>query len=115
MLEQLTTETFHEFGHDQPVAVIDFWADWCGPCKMQTPVIEHLAANYGNRVAFAALDVDQHQDIAKEFGIMSIPALLILKNGHPVERVVGFHPEGALKKYLDKKLDEVDASSEPED
>ena len=107
MIEPVDKTTFATGADDTALTVVDFWADWCGPCKMQEPVLEALDELYDGRVKFASLDVDQHQKIAQQFEIMSIPALVIFKNGQPAEKVVGFHPQAALKKYLDQKLVEV--------
>lgn len=108
-MQAITSKEFEHVGDDTAVAVVDFWADWCGPCKMQTPVLEELDKDYGDQVKFASLDVDQNQDLAQALGIMSIPSLVIFKNGMPTEKVVGFHPKSALKKYIDEKLTEVSA------
>jgi thioredoxin 1 len=108
-MQAITSKEFEHIGDDTAVTVVDFWADWCGPCKMQTPVLEDLDQAYGDQVKFASLDVDQNQELAQSLGIMSIPSLVIFKNGMPTEKVVGFHPKAALKKYLDEKLTEVTA------
>lgn len=110
MIEPVNETTFDTVAADQALTVVDFWADWCGPCKMQTPVLEALDEAYDGQIKFASLDVDQYQAVAERFEIMSIPALVIFKNGQPAEKVVGFHPQAALKKYLDQKLAEVTAT-----
>ncbi|MCF1423371.1 thioredoxin [Lactiplantibacillus plantarum] len=107
MIEPVDKTTFATVADGTALTVVEFWADWCGPCKMQEPVLEALDELYDGQVKFASLDVDQHQEIAQQFEIMSIPALVIFKNGQPAEKVVGFHPQAALKKYLDQKLAEV--------
>ena len=107
MIEPVDKTTFATVADGTALTVVDFWADWCGPCKMQEPVLEALDELYDGQVKFASLDVDQHQEIAQQFEIMSIPALVIFKNGQPAEKVVGFNPQAALKKYLDQKLAEV--------
>lgn len=108
-MQAITSKDFEHIGDDTAVTVVDFWADWCGPCKMQTPVLEDLDKDYGDQVKFASLDVDKNQDLAQSLGIMSIPSLVIFKNGMPTEKVVGFHLKSALKKYIDEKLTEVTA------
>lgn len=107
MIEPVTGADFDAVAKDTTLTVVDFWADWCGPCKMQTPALEALDEEYDGQIKFASLDVDQNKKIAERFQIMSIPALVIFKNGQPAEKVVGFHPQAALKKYLDQKLAEV--------
>lgn len=108
-MQAITSEEFEHIGDDTALTVVDFWATWCGPCKMQTPVLEGLDAEYAGKVKFASLDVDQNQELAQALGIMSIPSLVVFKNGKPTEKVVGFHPKAALKKYLDGKLAEATA------
>ena len=84
--------------------LVDFWAAWCGPCRMVAPLVEELAEEYDGKVAFAKVDVDQNQQIAGKYGIMSIPTLIIFKNGKPVSNIVGFRPKAELKRNLDDAL-----------
>jgi len=72
------------------LALVDFWAEWCGPCKMAGPVIEELAAEYLGRVTVAKLDVDAEPEIASKYGVMSIPTVILFKDGAEVDRQVGF-------------------------
>ncbi len=84
--------------------LVDFWAPWCGPCRMVAPVVEELAKEYEGKVAFTKLNVDQNAKTAGKYGIMSIPTLLIFKNGEPVSHLVGFRPKAELKRSLDAVL-----------
>ena len=84
--------------------LVDFWADWCGPCKMIAPVVEELAEEYDGQVTFTKLDVDANPKTAMEFGIRSIPTLLLFKEGKVAEQVIGAVPKSMLKKKLDKVL-----------
>ena len=85
--------------------LVDFWATWCGPCRMVAPVVEELAEEYEGRISFAKLDVDQNPKTAVKYGIMSIPTLLIFKKGEPISQIVGFRPKEELKRSLDTALD----------
>ena len=85
--------------------LVDFWATWCAPCRMVAPVVEELAQEYDDRVSFAKLDVDQSPKTASQYGIMSIPSLIIFKNGSPVSNLVGFRPKADLKRSLDEALE----------
>ncbi len=90
--------------HD--LMLVDFWAPWCGPCRMVAPVIEELAAEYAGKVAFGKLNVDENPLTSGNFGIMSIPTLMVFKNGKPVEKIIGFceksRLESAFKPYMKK-------------
>jgi len=89
---------------DKPV-LVDFWAAWCGPCRMVAPIVEELAEEYEGRVTVAKVDVDQNRKTASRYGVMSIPTLLIFKNGAPVSNIVGFRPKADLKRSLDAVLE----------
>ena len=84
--------------------VVDFWADWCGPCKMIAPIVEDLAEEMGGKVKFAKVDVDSNPQVAMQFSIRSIPTLLIFKDGKPVGQVVGALPKAVLKKRVEDAI-----------
>lgn len=100
MVTELTDQTFDEKTNNG-VTFTDFWATWCGPCRMQSPVIEQLAEEMGDKVFFSKVDVDTNQETAAKFGIMSIPTMLIKKDGQVVDTIVGYHTKEQLQKKLE--------------
>ena len=85
--------------------LVDFWAPWCAPCRMVAPVVDELAGEYEGRVSFGKVNVDENPKIASQYGIMSIPTLILFKDGQPVSNIVGFRPKDELKKSLDSALE----------
>lgn len=86
------------------VQLVDFWATWCGPCKMIAPVLEELAADYEGKADILKLDVDENPSTAAKYEVMSIPTLIVFKDAQPVDKVVGFQPKENLAEVLDKHL-----------
>ena len=84
--------------------LVDFWAPWCGPCKMIGPSVEELAGEYAGRAGVYKLDVDQAGDVAMRYGIMSIPALLVFKGGEVVDRLVGAAPKAQIAQMIERAL-----------
>lgn len=84
--------------------LVDFWAEWCGPCRMIGPVVEEMAGEYEGKAKITKVDVDSNPQISMKFGIRSIPTLLIFKNGQIVDQIVGAVPKSILKKQLDAQL-----------
>jgi thioredoxin 1 len=102
---EVTDATFDEqVANTEGVTVVDFWAPWCGPCRMVGPVIEELAEEYEGRVRFAKVNVDDNQQIAGSFGIRSIPTIGFFKDGEAVGGVVGAYPKEALQQVIEDVL-----------
>ena len=87
----------------QPV-LVDFWAEWCGPCKMVAPILDELATEYGGKIKIGKVNIDDHQALATQYGIRAIPTLLIFKNGQVVDQVVGLRSKKDFKSKLDRAL-----------
>lgn len=101
----VTEQTFEAevIKSDLPV-LVDFWAEWCAPCRMVAPIVEDLAGDYEGRVKVVKVDVDSNQNLAMRFSIMSIPTLGVFNGGEMVERIVGFMPKTELKRRLEGAL-----------
>ena len=97
---QITSENFESMKNGSLPLVVDFWAPWCGPCRMVGPVIEELATAYDGKVVIGKCNVDDEEELAAEFGIMSIPSILFFKNGEIVDKHVG----AATKNLLEEKI-----------
>ena len=93
----LDTATFDEVvnGSTGPI-LVDFWAEWCGPCKTIAPILDEIAAEHADKIKIAKLNVDNAPDIARRFNVMSIPTMIVFADGSPAQRIVGAKPKGAL-------------------
>ena len=89
-----------------PLTVVDFWAPWCGPCKMMDPIMEKLKQTYGDRIKFVRFNVDGNQDIAQRYHVMSVPSLVLFRDGQAKEKVTGVYPEAKLAHYFERKIAE---------
>lgn len=103
-LQNLTEETFEEQVKAAPLAMVDFWATWCGPCKLMGPVVDKMAEEYDGKVVVGKVNADDEMDLVQDFGIMSIPTIIFFKNGEEIDRKVGVVPASELKKVLDDNL-----------
>ncbi|MCE4956265.1 thioredoxin [Macrococcus capreoli] len=96
------TDTNFEENIKEGVTLVDFWAPWCGPCKMIAPVLEDLAKDVEGKANIVKVDVDENQETAAKFEVMSIPTLIVFKDGQAVDKVVGFQPKEQLQAVLEK-------------
>lgn len=103
-IKHFTTAEFDAALAAAPLAMVDFWADWCGPCKMLSPVVESLGEEFEGKALIGKVNVDEEPDLAQRFGVMSIPTVVFLKNGQEFDRKVGVLPAEAFKDVLNQAL-----------
>ena len=103
---EVNDDTWEELvlNSETPV-MVDFWAEWCGPCKMIAPAVHDMAVDYDGKMVVAKLDVDASPKVAMQYSVRSIPALIFFKGGQPVDQIIGAVPKGALKKKVDSVLE----------
>ncbi len=100
----ITAENFESLKNGELPLVVDFWATWCGPCRALGPVVSELAKEYDGKIVVGKCDVEENDDIAAAYGVMSVPTLLFFKNGEPVEKKVGALPKNKLKELFEGLL-----------
>ena len=97
---QITSENFASLKAGKLPLVVDFWATWCGPCRMVAPIIEELANEYDGKVIIGKCDVEDNEDLTGEFGIRNIPTILFFKNGEVVDKVIGAQPKAKIEEKI---------------
>ncbi len=102
---EITDSTFDELIQGDKPVLVDFWAEWCGPCKMIGPVVEQLAGEYDGKAVIGKMDVDMNSSVPAKFGIRSIPTLMIFKGGQLVDKVVGVVPKTILEDKLNAQIE----------
>ena len=101
-MQATSAQDFTKLRAESPLPImVDFYADWCGPCQMLTPIIEELAGEYEGKVRIIKVDIDESQEIAQEYAITSIPTILFIRQGEVVDKLAGFQSKDALKEKLD--------------
>ncbi len=101
----LTTSNFEtEVTHSDKPVLVDFWATWCGPCRAVAPIVEQLATEYDGKAKIGKIDVDAEGDLARKYGISSIPTIMVFKGGEVVEQVLGARPKNQIAAMLDKHV-----------
>lgn len=103
-MEKILTNDNFDSTVGEGVSLVDFWATWCGPCKMLAPTIEELAKDYEGKAKVCKVDVDECPELAQRFGIYSIPALFIFKDGEAVDKLIGYRVKSQIAETLDKYL-----------
>jgi thioredoxin 1 len=101
----LTADNFDDevLKSDKPV-VVDFWAAWCGPCRMVSPIIDELAADYAGKIKVGKVNVDEQRSIAERYRIMSIPTIYLFKDGQPVDKIIGARPKADFERFIQQAL-----------
>ena len=106
MVTELNKDNFEEKTKDK-LCIVDFWAPWCGPCKMLGPVYEEVSKDYEGKLTFFKINTEENQEISQKMGIMGIPCLVIFNMGEEVERITGFLPKDKLKEKIDEILGKI--------
>ena len=104
MVKKINSRDFAAEAMNAPVAVVDFNATWCGPCRMLAPVLEDISEKYAGRVSFFSVDVDECPELAMQYRVNSVPCLVLLKNGEFTDQSIGFRPEAQLTAWIDGNL-----------
>ena len=104
MVKAIDSAAFRAAMEAKKTLVVDFWAEWCGPCRMLAPVMDSLSEEMEGKAEFVKIDVDDNPDLAREYSIMSIPCVMVFKEGAVAGKNVGFAPKEAMKEFIDKNI-----------
>lgn len=104
MALQITDANFDELANSGKLVVLDFWAEWCGPCRMVSPIIDELATEYEGKAIIGKMDVDNNDEVVGRFGVRNIPTILFIKNGEVVDKVVGANKKDTFVSKIDANL-----------
>jgi thioredoxin 1 len=108
---RLTDGNFEELSSGEKPLFVDFWASWCGPCRIMDPIVEKLAAKYSDRVVFGKVNVDEEMNISSRYQVFSIPTFMIFRSGEPMDAVIGAVGESSLEQFLKKAVDGATSAS----
>jgi thioredoxin 1 len=103
-VREISDQDFEELVNSGQPVFVDFWAPWCGPCRIIGPLVEELAPSYDGKVVITKMNVDENQGVPQKFGVTSIPTLMIFKNGKLIDRVIGAMPKPALQQFIDRNI-----------
>ena len=104
LTEKVTEENFQKFGESDKPLFLDFWAAWCGPCKVMDPVVDKLAEKYAGKITFGKVNVDEEMNLSSRYQVLSIPTFMIFKKGQPMDAVIGAVGEASLDQFLSRAL-----------
>jgi thioredoxin 1 len=104
MVENINSEQFEKELKENEILVVDFWAPWCGPCRMIAPIIDNVAKKFEGKVKFVKVNIDESRNVATKYNVMSIPTIILFKEGEPKDKFMGMLPESKIEEFINKNL-----------